>query len=70
MKPLKRKGGELSLFCAKIRSKVEAIRISVIGYLIFYQVSRVKHGTKDRSAVKVLICVYVFVFQLKHGNEN
>lgn len=61
MKPLKCKGGELSLFCAKTRSKVEAIRISVIGYLIFYQVSRVKHRAIDRSAVKVLIYVCVCV---------
>lgn len=50
------------MFCAKTRSKVEAIRISVIGYLIFYQVSRVKHGAIDRSAVKALICVCMFLF--------
>lgn len=62
MKPLKYKGGELSLLCAKTRSKVEAIRISVISYLIFYQVSRVKHGAIDRSAVKVLICVCMCLF--------
>lgn len=62
MKPLKCKGGELSLFCAKTRSKVEAIRISVIGYLIFYQVSRVKHRAIDRRAVKVLIYVCMCLF--------
>ena len=50
------------MFCAKTLSKVEAIRISVIGYLIFYQESRVKHGAIDRSAVKVLICVCMFLF--------
>ena len=41
----------LSLFCTKTSSEIEAIGSLVIGYSIFYRVSRVKHGAVDGSAV-------------------